>query len=378
MQRAMTRVLVGVVLAMAAWIAYPAMRARVLAIEETSAARGHRLALRLGCFSCHGPGGGGGMPNAGSEEGTVPAFTERTQMMYVKNATDLREYILDGAPRRKREDAEYRARSEAAALRMPAYRGYVTEGQLEDMVAYLRAASDQILPDQGPAVRGAELVTTSGCFGCHGPLGAGGVPNPGSEEGSVPAFTERTQMMYVKNATDLREYVLDGAPRRKREDAEYRARNEAAALRMPAYRGYVTGGQLEDLVAYLRAASDQILPDQALAVRGAELATTTGCFACHGPLGAGGVSNPGSLKGYIPSLWGTDFDDLVRDDEELHRWIAAGQIPRITEHWAGGWFFRRQVIKMPAYERFLSPDDILALVAYVRWIRAGAWQPLLR
>jgi len=260
----MTRVLVALVLAQAGWIAYPAVRARVLGLEDTPAARGWRLAGELGCFSCHGPGG------------------------------------------------------------------------------------------------------------------SGGTTNPGSEEGSVPAFTERTQMMYVKNTADLREYVLDGAPQRKREDADYRAKMEAAALRMPAYRGYVRDEQVDDLVAYLRAASDQILPDEELAAKGAELATANDCFACHGPLGAGGVANPGSFKGYIPAFWGADFDDLVRDEQELRRWIAAGEIPRITEHPIGGRFVRQQTIKMPAYARFLPDADIDALVAYVRWIRAGAWRPLAR
>ncbi len=264
MRRVTTQaVLVVLVLGLAAWIAYPVLRARVLALEETSAARGLRLAHELGCFSCHGPGG------------------------------------------------------------------------------------------------------------------TGGTPNPGSEEGSVPAFTERTQMMYVKTTDDLRGYILDGAPQRKRDDPDYRARMGAAAVQMPAYRGYITDAQVDDLVAYLRAASDQVLPEQTLAAKGAELAMANGCLACHGPLGAGGVANPGSFKGYVPAFWGADFDDLVRDDEELRQWIVAGKIPRIAEHPIGRYFFERQVITMPAYERFLAPTDVDALVAYVRWIRAGAWRPLL-
>jgi len=232
--------------------------------------------------------------------------------------------------------------------------------------------------EETPAARGQRLAAALGCFGCHGPGGSGGTRNPGSEEGTVPAFTERTQMMYVKSVEDLREYVLDGAPRRKREDPDYRAKAEAAALRMPAYRDFLSAAQVEDLVAYLRAASDQILPDDALAARGAELAAELRCFACHGPLGAGGVPNPGSLKGYIPAFWGADFDDLVRDDAELRRWIGEGKIPRIIEHPVGGYFTRRQAIKMAAYGRFLPEADLNALAAYVRWIRAGAWRPLAR
>ncbi len=230
--------------------------------------------------------------------------------------------------------------------------------------------------EETPATRGQRVAARLGCFGCHGPAGGGGTKNPGSEEGTVPAFTERTQMMYVKNAQDLREYVLDGAPARKRDDPEYRAKMEAAGLRMPAYRGYVGGGDLEDLVTYLRATSGQVLPKDKLAAHGADVATELGCFTCHGPLGAGGMPNPGSFKGYIPGFWGADFDDLVRSDDELRAWISDGKITRIAEHPIGGWFFRRQAIKMPAYERFVPREDIDALVAYLRWIRAGTWQPL--
>jgi len=228
------------------------------------------------------------------------------------------------------------------------------------------------------ATRGQRLAATLGCFTCHGPGGSGGTHNPGSEEGSVPAFVERTQMMYVKTTDDLRGYILDGAPQAKRDDPDYRAKMEAAALRMPAYRAVVTTEQLEDLVAYLRATSGMVLPEEAKAARGAELAGNLGCFSCHGPMGSGGAPNPRSFKGYIPGFWGADFDELVRDDDELQRWIEKGEIPRISDHPIGGWFFSRQVIKMPAYERFLAPEDTEALMAYVRWVRAGAWRPLIR
>src|SRR5919198_1004075 len=124
--------------------------------------------------------------------------------------------------------------------------------------------------------------------------------------------------------------------------------------------------------------------------RGGEIAADLGCFACHGPLGAGGVGNPGSFKGYVPGFWGTDFDDLVRSDEELHTWIAKGELPRVAEHWFGRLFFKGadhaigrllfpgQAIKMPAYEQFVPVADMDALAAYVRWIRAGSWRPLVR
>ncbi len=194
----------------------------------------------------------------------------------------------------------------------------------------------------------------------------------------MPSPTRMVDWRAAADPDDLREYVLDGAPKRRREDPDYVARMEKAGLRMPAYRPFVTAAQVEDLVAYLRATSGQIIPEEDLARKGADLAIELDCFSCHGPLGAGGVPNPGSFKGYIPGFWGADFDELVENDEELHQWIADGKIPRIAEHPVGKVFFNRQAAKMPAYGAFVKPGEVEALAAYVKWIRAGAWTPLVK
>src|SRR5262249_52938257 len=195
-------------------------------------------------------------------------------------------------------------------------------------IAYPQVRDVLFPAEKTSAERGHEVAVWLGCFACHGPGGGGGVHNPGSKEGEVPAFTEQTQMMYVKTSDDLREYVLDGAPKRRREGPDYVAKMKGAGLHMPAYRGFVTAAQLEDLVAYLRATSGQVLPDEELAMKGADLAVELDCFSCHGPLGGGGMPNPGSLKGYIPSFWGQDFDELVLNDDELREWIAEGHLDR--------------------------------------------------
>ena len=244
--------------------------------------------------------------------------------------------------------------------------------------------------EETPPVRGERLAATLGCFTCHGPGGTGGIANPTrttadgknwrtlGSEGEVPAFTEQTQMMYVKTTDDLREYILDGAPKRRRDDPDYKAKIEAAALRMPSYRDRISAAQLDDLVVYLRANSGQIVPEEKAAVRGSDLALELDCFGCHGPMGAGGLPNPGSFKGYIPGFWGADFEELVQSDEELETWIEDGQITRIAEHPIGRHFFEGQKVKMPAYEQFVQPADIKALAAYVRWLRSEEWRAQLR
>jgi mono/diheme cytochrome c family protein len=148
----------------------------------------------------------------------------------------------------------------------------------------------------------------------------------------------------------------------------------AQAIRMPAFRGWVSDAELDALVAYVRAASELLVPGDPIAARGAEIARTHDCFACHGEMGGGGLPNPGSFKGYIPGFIGADFNDLVRNDEELLGWIRDGTIPRLTEHPVAARFLERQRIQMPAYKSFLGEEEIRAVASYVRWLAAGTWR----
>jgi mono/diheme cytochrome c family protein len=224
------------------------------------------------------------------------------------------------------------------------------------------------------AERGYRVAARAGCFNCHGPDGTGGVKNPGSTDGEVPSFSGGTPMMWVKNEQEIREYILDGAPVRKRNDPEYRKAMESQLLVMPAYRGYLGARDLEDLVIYLRAVSGLIGPSEELAAQGRDLAYRLGCFHCHGPMGAGTSQNPGSLKGYIPGWWGSDFRSLVRSDKELRDWILAGEIPRLRDHPVAKHFMRWQRVSMPAYRDFITDAQLQALMRYVRWVNEGAWQ----
>jgi mono/diheme cytochrome c family protein len=238
-------------------------------------------------------------------------------------------------------------------------------------------ARDIVMPPYASDVdQGRVLAAQLGCFNCHGPGGRGGVHNPGSKGGEVPAFREGTVMMYAHTDQDLREYILDGAPAKKRDRPAYQEELQAQAIRMPAYRSVVSTRELDLLVAYLRAASDLLAPTEDPAAHGAELAAANGCFACHGEMGGGGLPNPGSLKGYIPGFGGSDYEELVRNDEELHGWIADGGIPRLRDDRAARFFIDRQRVQMPAFGTHLKPEEIDAVMAYVRWLADGKWQTM--
>jgi mono/diheme cytochrome c family protein len=100
------------------------------------------------------------------------------------------------------------------------------------------------------------------------------------------------------------------------------------------------------------------------AERGRRLAERTGCFACHGPEGHGGVPNPGRTDRTVP-----DFrDDLMmfaRDHNAVREWIRDGVTAVKAK--SATWRAQREhgALRMPAFGRRLTPGQIEDLVAYV-------------
>ena len=237
-------------------------------------------------------------------------------------------------------------------------------------------------PRLTPALRGAQLAEKLGCFACHGPGGTGSIPNPGSEEEEVPAWDGGTAMMYVKNEQEIREWILYGHPKRLEDKHDHEPSGDPGAhgdekdvqdgsgslpVRMPAFEGIVSAGELHDLVAYYKAvAAFETLPQAAR--DGYRVASRLGCFGCHGPGGRVGSRNPRSFKGYIPPWRGKDYAELVKNDTELREWILEGRIERFESNPLARYFTRRQVIQMPAYRDALSDDELEALVDYIQWL----------
>ena len=216
---------------------------------------------------------------------------------------------------------------------------------------------------------GARSPAQLGCFNCHGPGGTGGVPNPGSKTDEVPSFHEGTIMMYAHDDQDLREYILDGAPAAKlRAAGVSRRAGGAGAAHAGLSRLCVTHAQVDDLVAYLRAASGLLEPLDDPAAQRRRDRPRQRLFRLprgHGHRRACPI--PGSLKGYIPGFGGEDFHELVRNDEELRGWIADGGIPRLRNDPLASYFLERQRIQMPAFKDHLQaggdrrPDRLRAL-----------------
>lgn len=234
------------------WIAYPRLRALAVPPEISAAARGRVLAEELGCFTCHGPLGRDGVVNPGSRYKTVPPFHEGTLMMFAASDQDLREYILHGAPLAKLESEEYQDEMRRQAIRMPPFRDHVSDEDVEDLVAFLRASSDLLFPPEGPAEDGETLAQELGCFTCHGVMGSGGHPNPGSLKGYIPGFYGPDYAELVRDDGELRSWIENGGVPRLVDDPLAAYFLDRQRVQMPAYGGFLTEEQVQSLMAYVK------------------------------------------------------------------------------------------------------------------------------
>ncbi len=221
----------------------------------------------------------------------------------------------------------------------------------------------------GPVQRGFRVAEAHGCFNCHGPGGLKGFEDDG-RVGSVPPFTQDEVRAHAKTEDEIREWILDGMPRRLRDEPP--EPGEPPVLTMPPWRDVLSPRQVEDVVAYVVAVSDFAPGPEGQALAGRDAAAALGCFQCHGPQGRGNPPNPGSLKGYIPSWDGADYPDLVRDGAELREWIRDGSPKRLREHRVASYFLDKQAVKMPAYHDRVKEEELAALEAYIQWLRKGS------
>lgn len=225
-------------------------------------------------------------------------------------------------------------------------------------------------PEQTPALRGRQVAERLGCMGCHGAGGQGGVADPTAPSGEMPGWRYATAKVFIQSEDDIRQWILNGSPERE-ERRKYHGEHQAL-IPMPAYREYLSDTELDDLVAYFLAVSGWAaeIPDEAY--EGRRIASRLGCFGCHGPSGMGGVNNPGAFKGHIPPWDGDEFEELVRDEDELREWILYGKIERLTQNRAARFFLDRQKTPMPAYHDYISDAELDLLVHYIQWLREEA------
>lgn len=218
--------------------------------------------------------------------------------------------------------------------------------------------------EENPVVRGMRVAGRWGCGACHLPAGGSEIPNAGSRLGTVPAWGGGGLRKYAATAADAARIVREGSPAK--------ASGLTPMIFMPAYGGHLPPRDVADVVAYVRALDGEDLPADPVARLGFEAASRHGCFHCHGPAGAGGVPNPGSLTGEIPGFLGPGYADLARSPEEFREWVRTGCAARVANNLLALRFLEAQRTSMPAFPREVLPDGELAAIRrYIETARAA-------
>lgn len=192
-------------------------------------AMGAHLFVRFACSACHNYYGQGGIS---------PDVPSLRPLAKVLTAAQMRSFIYHGLGESKNPTKPY----------MPVWGAVISDSQINDLVAYLRAGLPPVdyatpIPvptNQGPAVAGMALYQRYGCENCHGPNGLGGVPNPLSADKVIPALAGK---VFRKEFTDAKimEIIRSGS-----------VIGEAPIVSMPHWGGIIPERQLRDLVAYIR------------------------------------------------------------------------------------------------------------------------------
>jgi mono/diheme cytochrome c family protein len=133
---------------------------------------------------------------------------------------------------------------------MPAWRGRLSPEEVDQLVAYVKAVSDfDPVPDA--IADGRDTATRLGCFACHGPQGRFDTPNPGSLKGYIPSWSGEDFPELARDASEIREWVRDGSPKRLRDNPVASFFLERQAIRMPAYGDRVSEDELRQITAYI-------------------------------------------------------------------------------------------------------------------------------
>jgi cbb3-type cytochrome c oxidase subunit III len=198
-------------------------------VSEQVAAGGHDF-VQFACAQCHGEQGQGGISP------DVPALTGAGQELTV---AQLQHIINHGLGESANPTKPY----------MPVWGEVVSNQQVSDLVAYIRAglppvagAEPPLVPtDQGEPVAGAALYGKYGCINCHGPNGLGGVPNPQSPDKAIPPLSGADFFSEFNTDAKIKEIIRTGS-----------VLGSAPIVSMPHWGGILSDDQLDALVAYIK------------------------------------------------------------------------------------------------------------------------------
>jgi len=198
--------------------------------SDEHVAMGGHLFVQFACSACHGEQGKGGVSP------DVPALKDVGSELSVAQLTDI---INHGLGESANPEKPY----------MPVWGPVISKSQVNDLVAYIQdglpevkdATPVPIPSDQGAAVAGAALYVHYGCINCHGPSGLGGVPNPESEDKTIPPLSGQDFRDEFNTDEKIKSMIRSGS-----------VIGKPPITSMPHWGGILSDENLDALVAYLK------------------------------------------------------------------------------------------------------------------------------
>ncbi len=204
----------------------------------TAVAAGALDYATFGCSTCHGLSGRGGVrvPNI-SGAATIPALN--TDAIRKSLQPVALRYIIQHGVVLKGTTKVY----------MPVWGAVLSNQQVNDLVAYIRAGMPQIAgiapqpvrTDLGLRVEGQQLFVSYGCVVCHAFNAFGGVPNPSSPDKLVPPLRGPAFDKQFAKDSDIAYVIKHGS-----------IIGQAPIVSMPVWSGLLSDQQISAIIAYLR------------------------------------------------------------------------------------------------------------------------------
>jgi mono/diheme cytochrome c family protein len=199
------------------------------AVDPHVAAGAHDF-VGFACAQCHGDRGRGGVSP------DVPALTNVAKNLTPAKLRDIIDHGLGES-------------ANPAKPFMPVWGNVISTQQVTDLISYLRAGLPAVPTaeppptpqNQGAAVAGSVLYVRYGCINCHGPNGLGGVPNPQSEDKTVPPLAGADFQHEFNTDKKIIDVINSGS-----------VLGRAPITSMPHWGGIIPDAQLNELVAYLK------------------------------------------------------------------------------------------------------------------------------
>jgi len=107
---------------------------------DPAAARGQARARALGCFGCHGPGGGLARPNPGSLKGYLPSWDGADFPELVRDRTEFGQWVEKGVSERFDRNPLAKFFLKRAVLKMPAFESHLSPGDVDTLWRYVQWA----------------------------------------------------------------------------------------------------------------------------------------------------------------------------------------------------------------------------------------------